>query len=124
MAHPILSVLIARPELVVEHIAGYAALVQEEASALGTALARHAVAWVLAALGLLVFLITAGVAVMLGVMQGAFHPVLVAVPGTALLLSVVAWAVAQQPLPAAAFGELKAQFDADARALHAAGTQS
>lgn len=123
MAHPIFSVLIARPELVVEHVAGYAALVQEEASALGTGLARRAIAWAIAAIGLLVCLTTAGVAVMLGVMQGEFHPVLVAVPGASLLLSVAAWAVARQPLPSQAFAELKAQFDADARALHAAGAR-
>ncbi|MEJ8836714.1 hypothetical protein [Ramlibacter sp. AN1133] len=124
MAHPILSVLVARPDLVVEHVAGYAELVREEASALGTQLARRAIAGVLAAVGLLVGLTTAGVAVMLGVTQGAFHPVLVAVPGSALLVSVLAWVVARQRLPAEIFGELKAQFDADARALHAAGART
>lgn len=124
MIHPIFSVLIRRPELVIDHVAGYAALVQEEASIVGVEVARRAVAWGIAVLGLVVFLVLAGVAVMLGAMQGTFHWILVAAPGVALLLSVAAWLVARQPLPARAFTELKAQLDADAHALRAVGAQT
>lgn len=124
MAHPIFSVLIARPELVIDHVAGYAALVQEEASTVGSQLARRVIAWVVAVLALVVFLVLAGVAVMLGAMQGQFHWALVAAPGAALLLSVLAWSVARQPLPAKAFAEVKAQLDADAQALRAVGAQT
>lgn len=124
MIHPIFSVLIRRPELVIDHVAGYAALVQEEASIVGVEVARRAVAWGIAVLGLVVFLVLAGVAVMLGALQGAFHWILVAAPGVALLLSVAAWLVARQPLPARAFTELKAQLDADAHALRAVGAQT
>ena len=67
------------------------------------------------------FLVLAGVAVMLGVMHGEFHWVLVVRPATALLVSVVAWSVARQQLPAKAFTELKAQIDADAQALRTSG---
>jgi hypothetical protein len=66
MVHPIFSVLITRPELVMDHVAGYAALVQEEASTVGLEVAKRAIAWGVAVIGLLVFLILAGVAVMLG----------------------------------------------------------
>ena len=124
MVHPIFSVLIRSPELVMDHVAGYAALVQEEASSVGVQVARRVIAWGVAVLGLVVFLILAGVAVMLGAMQGEFHWVLVAAPGAALLLSLVAWSVARQPLPAKAFTELKAQLDADAQALRAVGART
>jgi hypothetical protein len=121
MLHPIFALLIKRPELVIDHVAGYAALVQEEASSVGTEVAKRAIAWVLALFGLLTFLVLAGVAAMLGVMQGEFHWILVVVPGIALLVSVAAWSVARQRLPAKAFTELKAQLDADAQALRAVG---
>jgi hypothetical protein len=124
MVHPIFTVLIRRPELVMDHVAGYAALVQEEASTVGVQVARRVIAWGVAVLGLVVFLVLTGVAVMLGAMQGEFHWVLIAAPAVALLLSVAAWSVARQRLPAKAFTELKAQLDADAHALRAVGAQT
>jgi hypothetical protein len=124
MLHPIFSVLVHRPELVIDHVAGYAALVQEEASSVGGEVMRRAVAWGVAALSLLVFLVLAGVAVMLGTLHGTFHWVLLAAPGTALVLALLAWNVARQRLPAKAFAELKAQLDADAQALRAIGARS
>jgi hypothetical protein len=123
MVHPIFSVLITRPELVVDHVAGYAALVQEEASTVGLEVAKRVIAWAVAALGLLVFLILAGVAVMLGAVH-EFHWALVLAPAVALLVSVVAWNIARQRLPAKAFTELKAQLDADAQALRTLGAGS
>jgi peptidoglycan/LPS O-acetylase OafA/YrhL len=124
MLHPIFSVLVHRPELVIDHVAGYAALVQEEASSVGGEVMRRAVAWGVAALSLLVFLVLAGVAVMLGTLHETFHWVLVAAPGAALLVAVLAWNVARQRLPAQAFAELKAQLDADAQALRSIGARS
>jgi hypothetical protein len=121
MLHPIFSLLIKRPELVIDHVAGYAALVQEEASSVGTEMAKRAIAWVVTLFGLLIFLVLAGVAAMLGVMQGEFHWILVVVPGIALAISAAAWGIARQRLPAKAFTELKAQLDADAQALRAVG---
>jgi hypothetical protein len=121
MLHPIFSLLIKRPELVIDHVAGYAALVQEEASSVGTEVAKRAIAWVVTLFGLLIFLVLAGVAAMLGVTQGEFHWILVVVPGIALVISAGAWSVARQRLPAKAFTELKAQLDADAQALRAVG---
>jgi hypothetical protein len=121
MLHPIFSLLIKRPELVIDHVAGYAALVQEEASSVGTEVAKRAIAWVVTLFGLLIFLVLAGVAAMLGVMQGEFHWILLVVPGIALMISAGAWTVARQRLPAKAFTELKAQLDADAQALRAVG---
>jgi hypothetical protein len=124
MVHPIFSVLVTRPELVMDHVAGYAALVQEEASSVGVQVAKRAVAWGVAVLALFVFLVLAGVAVMMGVVQGEFHWVLVLVPATALLVSLGAWSVARKRLPTKAFTELKAQIDADAQALRTVGARS
>ncbi|MBA3771016.1 MAG: hypothetical protein H0X13_00635 [Ramlibacter sp.] len=124
MVHPIFSVLITRPELVMDHVAGYAALVQEEASSVGVEVAKRVVAWGVAVMGLLVFLVLAGVAVMLGVLHEEFHWILLVAPAGALLLSAGAWSVARQRLPAKAFTELKAQIDADAQALRTVGARS
>jgi hypothetical protein len=124
MLHPIFSVLIKRPELIVDHFAGYAALVREEASSVGTVVAQRAVAWGVVAVGLLVFLILLGVAIMLGAVQEQFHWTLVVVPGVPLALAVAAFFVARRPMPGQAFTELRAQLDADAEALRTIGARS
>ena len=123
MVHPIFSVLITRPELVMDHVSGYAALVQEEASSVGLQVAKRAIAWGVAILALIVFLVLVGVAVMLGAIDG-FHWALVLTPAAALAVSLLAWNVARQKLPAKAFTELKAQLDADAQALRTIGARS
>lgn len=121
MVHPIFSILITRPELVMDHVAGYAALVQEEASTVGIQVAKRAVAWGVAATGFLLFLIFTGVAVMLGAVVGEFHWALVAVPVVALAAGVGGMIVARQAMPSTAFTELRAQLDADAQALRTLG---
>lgn len=124
MLHPIFSVLIHKPELVIDHVAGYAALVQEEASSVGGEVARRVIAWAVAGVGAIVFLVLAGVSAMLGVMQGEFHWILLVVPAIPLVPAVFAWNVARKRLPAQAFAELKAQLDADAQTLRTLGAQS
>ena len=123
MVHPIFSVLITRPELVMDHVAGYAALVQEEASTVGIAVARRAVAWAVAAVALFVFLVLVGVAVMLGAVSG-FHWALVLTPAVVLAVAVGAMLYARQTLPTRVFTELRAQLDADAQALRTLGARS
>jgi hypothetical protein len=71
--------------------------------------------------GGLVFLILAGVAVMLGAVQGEFHWALVIVPAVALAVSIAGFVVARQKLPSVAFTELRSQLDADAQALRTMG---
>ena len=102
MVHPIFSVLISKPELVMEHVAGYAALLRDEASSAGVQVARRAIAWAVTLISLLLFLILAGVAVMLGAVNDRFHWALLLVPALALgsglaavLAGVVAWGFAQ-----------------------------
>lgn len=124
MVHPIFTVLVTRPELVVDHVAGYAALVQEEAHGLGAQVKKRAAAWGAVAISALVFLILAGTAAMLGAVLHEFHWALVIVPAVPLAIAVVGWMVARQPLPSAAFTELRAQLDADAQALRTIGTKA
>jgi hypothetical protein len=121
--HPIFSVLITRPELVMDHVAGYASLVQEEASTAGSQVARRGAAWAACAIGVLVFLVLAGVAVMLAAVH-EFHWALVIVPAVPLVLAIAGFFVAKKPLPAKAFTELRAQLDADAQALRTMGAPS
>ncbi len=123
MLHPIFSVLISKPELVMEHVAGYASLMRDEASSVGKEVAKRAIAWGVTLVSALLFLVLAGVAVMLGATQDAFHWTLVLVPGIALALAVGGFMVARKPLPEKAFTELKAQLDADAAALRAVGAR-
>ena len=117
MLHPLFSTLIQRPDLVVDHLSAYAQLFQQEATSVGTAFMSRVMAWVAAALLALVFLGLAGVAAMLGVLQNQFHWVLIAVPGCALLATVLAVIWAQQTVSSEKFPELKAQLDSDTRAL-------
>ena len=119
--HPLLSVLVRRPDLVLAHLAGYATLIREEASATGSAIVRRALAWAVAILSFTVFLVLAGVAAMLAALH-AVHWVLLLVPGIALVLSVLAWAQARQKLPADALSELRSQLDADIEILRTLGS--
>jgi len=124
MLHPIISVLVTKPELVMEHMAGYASLMREEASTVGREVAKRAVAWGVTLFCLLVFLILAGVAAMLAAVRDQFHWAFVIVPAIALALAAIGYSMARKPLPEKAFTELKAQLDADAKALRAIGARS
>lgn len=121
IVHPIFSVLVSRPELVLEHLSGYATLAQEEATSAGTELGKRAAAWAACAVGALLFLVFAGIAVMLGALHEEFHWALVLVPAVPLVLAVLAFMQARKPLPARAFAELRRQLDADAQALRTLG---
>lgn len=118
MLHPLFSLLIQRPELALDHAAGYAALVRNEAADASARYLRRLLAWVLAILGLAVFLGLAGVALMLGALHNQFQWVLVLVPGAVLLLALTALTAARRPLPGEAFAEVRAQLGADLQALH------
>lgn len=123
MVHPIFSVLVSRPELVVDHLTGYAALAQQEASTLGKEVLQRAIAWGVAAVSFVVFLVLAGVALMLGAIDG-FNWVLVLAPAVVLALGVGAMVFARKSLPSQAFSELRGQLEADAQALRMAGASS
>lgn len=121
LVHPIFSVLVSRPELVMDHVAGYAALVQEEAGSVGSEVAKRAIAWAACGVCALLFLVFAGTAVMLGGVNDAFSWTLVIVPAVPLIGALVAFSMARKRMPAKAFAELKAQLNADAQVLRTLG---
>lgn len=120
MLHPLFSTLIQRPDLLVEHISAYGALFHQEATQAGSMLVKRYLAWAIAAICGLVFVLFAGVALMMGTLQNQFHWILLAVPGSALMLMLVAIAKARATLTEASFTELKSQIDSDIQALRAA----
>ncbi|WP_295857418.1 phage holin family protein [uncultured Xylophilus sp.] len=121
MFHPLISVLIRKPDLVMEHLAGYGALVHEEVAAVGSELVHRAIAWGVAGVMGAVFVTLAGIAAMLGAVNGSAHWALFVVPLIALVIAVIAVVMARKPLSATRFEEIKAQVDADIVALRAAG---
>lgn len=121
MLHPLFTVLIRKPELVVEHLAGYGALVHDEMSDLGAQLAMRAAAWGAMVVMASVFITLTGVSVMLGCALQTFHWALVAVPALALLATIACFLFARTPSPGTRFEGLKAQIDADVQAMRIAG---
>ena len=120
MLHPLFSTLIQRPDLLVEHISAYSALFHQEATQAGSMMFKRYLAWTIAAACGLVFVLFAGVALMMGTLQNQFHWILLVVPGSALVMMLVAIAKAKAPLTEARFTELKSQIDSDIKALRAA----
>lgn len=120
MLHPLFSLLVRRPDLVVEHVSAYAALAHEEAAQAGSELLQRLIAGALAVVFAVVFFTLAGTAVMLAVMFGQFHWVLLILPAVMLVLLVGSVVKACRPLGTQRFAELKAQVQRDAQALRAA----
>lgn len=123
MLHPIFSTALGHPELIADHAANYAALVRQEAAEAGRSLLARMLAGVFAAASAMLALGLIGVAVLLGVLHGSFHWVLVAVPGVALAVAGICTWIATRPFPGHGFDDLRAQVDADLRALHEAGAR-
>jgi len=121
MLHPLFTLLIRKPELVVEHLAGYGALVHEEVADVGVQLASRVAAWAAMVVMAIFFITMTGVAIMLGFVLNTFHWALVLVPGFALLATVGCFLYARTPMPATRFDGLKAQIDADVQAMRIAG---
>ncbi|MGJ7580699.1 phage holin family protein [Variovorax sp. RHLX14] len=121
MLHPIYSTVLGHPELIADHIANYSALIRQEVAQASRGLIVRAVAGVLAVVSALLALGLAGVAVMLGSVNGNFHWALVIVPGVALLIAAVAAYLAMKPVLSNSFDDLKAQLSADMHAMHVAG---
>lgn len=120
--HPIFSVLVRRPDLVLEHLAGYAALAREEAATTGMAFVRRVIAGAIAVAAFIAFLILAGVAAMLAALLHEFHWMLLLVPGTALALAVVAFLQTRQGPTSRVLAELRAQMQADLDTLRTLGS--
>jgi hypothetical protein len=117
MLHPIFSTAIQRPDLIVEHVSAYGALLNQEARAISSQLVSRAVACLLAVLCGSIFVSMVGIAVMLGYMHNQFHWVLVVVPSAALIVTIFAALKAKQVVAFDHFAEFKAQLSSDMNAL-------
>jgi len=120
MLHPVFSTVLKHPELIADHLANYGALIREETAEAGRGLVARAIAGVVAAVSAMLALGLVGTAVMLGAMHDRFHWALVLVPGIAVAVAAVAAYLASRPSPFHQFDDLRAQLDADVRALHLA----
>lgn len=121
MLHPIYTTVLRHPELVADHLANYMALVREETGEATKRVVARIIAGVLAAVSAMLALGLIGMAVMLGVLHGSFHWVLVAVPGVAVVVAAAAGYYASRPSHFEGLDEIRAQLEADVRALHMAG---
>lgn len=124
MLHPIFSTVLGHPELIANHLAGYAALLKEETSQASRSLVTRLVSGALALVSALLAASLSGIAIMLGVLHGSFNWVLVIVPGVAVVLAIVCAMVARRPVQSHAFADLRAQFDADVIAFNSARKQN
>ena len=118
--HPLCLTIIRRPDLVVDHLGAYAALLQQEASNASQTLIKRIFIWLIAVLSLVICVVLSGSALMLGVLQNQFHWILVAVPGTVALSALVAFACTKQSALADHFSNIKSQLLSDTSALRAA----
>lgn len=117
MLHPLFSTLIQRPDLVADHVAGYAQLLQEEATQASSEILSRVIAGLVAAVLGIMFLGLTGVALMFGLLQAQFHWILVVVPGFVLIAAILAAVRAKKPFVSERFPEFRAQIDSDVRAL-------
>lgn len=117
MLHPIFSTVLGHPELLVQHLANYAALIKVETGTATRMLVARLVAGAIALVSGALALAFIGTAVMLGVLHGSFHWVLVVVPGIACLIAAIAGYVAARPSTFNAFEDLRTQLDADVHAM-------
>lgn len=117
MLHPLFSTIVQRPDLVIDHLSAYGALMRQEATSTGTKFLMRIAVWVAALLAGVLFLLFAGIALMLGFVNQQFHWMLVVVPGIMLIVAIVSVVIAKKPFESEHFPELKAQIDSDTEAL-------
>ncbi len=123
--HPLFLTIIRRPDLVVNHLGAYAALLKQETNDAGRTLITRILVWLIAVMSVVICVILAGTALMLGVLQNQFHWVLVAVPGTMALCSLVAFVCTTKTVLANHFSNITSQLLSDASALRtAAGNET
>jgi cytochrome bd-type quinol oxidase subunit 2 len=118
--HPLCITIIRRPDLVMDHLGAYAALLTQEASQASHALVTRALVWFVAILSLAICIVLSGTALMFGILQNQFHWILVAVPGAMALCALVAFTMTKQTILANRFTNIKSQLLSDAAALRAA----
>jgi uncharacterized membrane protein YGL010W len=112
--------IIRRPDLVIDHLSAYAALFNQEANKASKQIVNRVLLWVIAIMSLVICVIFAGTALMLGVLQNQFHWILVAVPGAMAVCSLGAFVWTTQSVMAMHFSNVKSQLLSDTAALRSA----
>lgn len=118
--HPLCLTIIRRPDLIIDHLGAYAALLSQEASQASQSLVNRTLIWVVAVMSGVIGVVLSGTALMLGLLLNQFHWILVAVPGVMILCALVAMAWTKQAVFAGHFSNIKSQFSSDAQALRTA----
>ena len=103
MLVPLFNLVTQRPDLIIDHLAGYLKLAQDELNDAKTQVIRRAIAGAVALVFAVAFIVLAGTALMLTtVLTPQPQPViattvmLIAVPGVALLAAIIAAIVAMK----------------------------
>ena len=103
MLVPIFNLVTHRPDLIIDHLAGYLKLAQDEVSGIKQQLIRRTIAGAIALVFAVAFIVLAGVAIMLASLAGtqqqsdfAVTPALVVVPVVALVAAIIAAIVAMK----------------------------
>ena len=106
MLVPLFNLVTHRPDLIIEHLAGYLKLAQDELAEVKQQVIRRAVASAVALIFAIAFIVLAGVALMLASIstqsQSANAPtvMLIAVPAIALVAAIIAAIAALKAAPA------------------------
>ena len=103
MLVPLFNLVTHRPDLIIDHLAGYLKLAQDEVSGAKQQLIRRTIAGAVALLFAVAFIVLAGMAVMLAALANAetasafsTTATLVAVPAVALVAAIIAAVVAMK----------------------------
>lgn len=118
--HPLYLTIVRRPDLIIDHLSAYAALLSQEASQASQSLVNRALIWAVAVMSGFIGVVLSGTALMLGVLHNQFHWILVAVPGVMILCALWAVACTKQAVFAGHFSNIQSQVSSDAQALRKA----
>ncbi|MDO4794741.1 MAG: hypothetical protein Q4A28_02210 [Brachymonas sp.] len=118
MIYALLKAAVFKPRLLAAHLHNYGEFIRSEMHGTARQWAVKAVAFAVFGIGMLAFLILGGVAAMIGVMQGQYHWVLLAVPALPLGLALVALLIALRRTAGSGVHNIKQQLAADIQALN------
>ena len=117
MIYALFKALLLKPKLLAAHMRNYGELVRCEMQVSMRYWIVKAVAWLALGVCLLLFLVLAGVAVMIGTLQDQHHWILLLVPSIPLLMAVVALMVALRKTHHSSVRTIRQQFVADVAAF-------
>lgn len=127
MIHPLLKVLISRPDLIADHVAGYGHLMAAQAGAAAAQMRTRALLAIAAGVGVALGLGLAGVALLVlaavPLHEMPFPWLLAAVPGVPLVAGAICGVLMTRQPPGLSLDALRAQLAADAALLREASAR-